>query len=189
MTRLILFNKPYHVLCKFTDHEGRPTLGDYLTLPDVYPAGRLDYTSEGLVVLTDSGWLQNAISDPQHKLSKTYWVQVEGIPTDAALRTLETGVLIQGQRTRPAQVQRIEAPDVWERIPPIRERKSIPTTWLALTITEGRNRQVRRMTATVGHPALRLIRWSVGSWTLAGLLPGDWRDVDAPRDRQALVAR
>ncbi|MCO5195655.1 MAG: pseudouridine synthase [Anaerolineae bacterium] len=189
MTRLILLNKPYHVLCKFTDEEGRSTLADYLKLPGVYPAGRLDYTSEGLVVLTDSGWLQNAISDPQHKLSKTYWVQVEGIPTDAALRLLETGLLIKGQRTRPAQVQRIDAPAVWEREPPIRERKSIPATWLALTITEGRNRQVRRMTAAVGHPTLRLIRWSVGPWTLAGLRPGEWREVDAPQNRQALGAK
>jgi 23S rRNA pseudouridine2457 synthase len=163
-------------------------LADYVSVPGVYPAGRLDYTSEGLIVLTDSGWLQNAVSDPQHKLSKTYWVQVEGIPDDTALHKLTQGVAIQGKHTKPAQVQRMVAPAVWERVPPIRERKAIPTAWLALTITEGRNRQVRRMTAAVGHPTLRLIRWSVGPWTLDQLRPGEWRDIVAPRDRQAWQA-
>jgi 23S rRNA pseudouridine2457 synthase len=181
MTRLILFNKPFNVLCQFTDREARTTLADFIPIADVYAAGRLDYTSEGLVVLTDAGWLQHAIADPKHKLSKQYWVQVEGIPTDTALRQLATGVLIKGQRTRPAVVERLAEPDVWQRDPPIRSRQSIPTAWLALTLTEGRNRQVRRMTAAVGLPTLRLIRWSVGPWSLADLPLGTWRAVDAPR--------
>ena len=182
MPRLILLNKPYLVLCQFTDAEGRPTLADYLPLPDVYPAGRLDYDSEGLVLLTDHGPLQHQIADPRHKLPKTYWVQVEGEPTAEVLQRLRRGVPLKDGLTLPAQAEVIAAPDVWPRTPPIRERQSIPTTWLRLTITEGRNRQVRRMTAAVGYPTLRLIRWAVGPWTLDGLAPGEWRAVEPPRD-------
>lgn len=175
--RIILFNKPYRVLCKFTDPEGRPTLADYIPVPDVYPAGRLDYESEGLVVLTNDGRLQHKISDPRHKLPKTYWVQVEGVPDDQALARLAAGVELKDGLTRPAHVRRMEPPDVWPRNPPIRVRKSVPDTWLELTIVEGRNRQVRRMTAAVGHPTLRLIRVAVGPWRLGSLQPGEWREV------------
>ena len=180
MPRLILLNKPYLVLCQFTDAEGRPTLANYLSIPDVYPAGRLDHDSEGLVLLTDHGPLQHLIADPRHKLPKTYWVQVEGEPTPEAIQRLRQGVELKDGRTRPAQAQRMDPPDIWPRTPPIRERKHIPTTWLSLTITEGRNRQVRRMTAAVGYPTLRLIRWAVGPWTLEGLAPGEWRAVEPP---------
>ena len=182
MPRLILLNKPYLVLCQFTDAEGRPTLADYLPIPDVYPAGRLDYDSEGLVLLTDHGPLQHLIADPRHKLPKTYWVQVEGEPTAEALHRLRRGVELKDGPTLPAQAELMASPDVWPRTPPIRERKHIPTSWLRLTITEGRNRQVRRMTAAVGYPTLRLIRWAVGPWTLEGLAPGEWRAVEPPRD-------
>lgn len=179
MARVILLNKPYLVLCQFTDREGRLTLADYLPVPGVYPAGRLDYDSEGLVVLTDDGALQHRISDPRHHLAKTYWVQVEGVPTREALQRLAGGVDLKDGRTRPAQVRVIDEPAVWPRVPPIRERKSIPTSWLELTIREGRNRQVRRMTAAVGFPTLRLIRVAVGPWRLDGLQPGEWRETDA----------
>lgn len=182
MPRLILLNKPYRVLSQFTDPDDRPTLADYVPVPDVYPAGRLDYDSEGLIVLTDTGWLQHRISDPQHKLPKTYWVQVERIPDAAALQQLAEGVVIKGQRTRPAQVERLDAPTIWDRDPPIRYRKNVPTAWLALHLKEGRNRQVRRMTAAVGHPTLRLIRQAVGPWVLGDLQPGQWVEVRAPRD-------
>lgn len=179
MTRLILFNKPYLVLCQFTDRQGRPTLADYIPIPNVYPAGRLDYDSEGLVLLTDSGSLQRQISDPRFKLPKTYWAQVENIPDDDALTRLARGVDLRDGRTRPAHVARLEPPALWRRTPPIRERRSIPTCWLALTISEGRNRQVRRMTAAIGHPTLRLIRWAIGPWELGNLQPGDWQEIDA----------
>ncbi len=176
MERLFLFNKPYLVLCQFTDATGRPTLADYLSVKDIYAAGRLDYDSEGLLILTNSGRLQHYISDPSHKLPKTYWVQVEGIPSDEALNQLRRGVLLNDGITRPAQVERISEPHVWPRTPPIRERKSIPTAWLELRISEGRNRQVRRMTAAVGYPTLRLIRYSIGEWNFDGLQPGEWRE-------------
>lgn len=179
MSRLVLFNKPYRVLTKFTDAEGRATLADYLAIPGVYPAGRLDYDSEGLLLLTDDGLLQHRISDPRHKMSKTYWVQVEGVPDDAALSQLRHGVRIQGERTLPAQARHMPAPPVWEREPPIRVRQHIPTTWIEIVIREGRNRQVRRMTAAIGHPTLRLIRYAIGGWTLDGLAPGQWREVAA----------
>jgi 23S rRNA pseudouridine2457 synthase len=181
MARLILFNKPYLVLCQFTDAQGRPTLADYVTVPDVYAAGRLDHDSEGLLLLTDSGPLQQRISDPRHKMPKTYWVQVEGEPAPDALRQLQRGVDLRDGRTRPATVALIEPPAVWPRTPPIRERRHIPTAWLSLTITEGRNRQVRRMTAAVGHPTLRLIRSAIGPWSLGVLQPGEWCDVQPPR--------
>jgi 23S rRNA pseudouridine2457 synthase len=181
---VILFNKPFQVLCKFTDQDGRSTLADYISIPDVYPAGRLDYDSEGLVVLTADGRLQKQISDPRHKMPKLYWAQVEGIPDAAALKALATGVVLKDGRTRPAKVELIPPPDIWPRTPPIRERKSIPTSWLALTLTEGRNRQVRRMTAAVGFPTLRLIRQAVGPWRLDDLQPGQWREVEARPLRQ-----
>ncbi len=180
MARLILLNKPYLVLCQFTDSEGRPTLADYVSAPGVYPAGRLDHDSEGLVLLTDDGRLQSLIAEPRHKLPKTYWAQVEGIPDGEALQRLREGVALKDGVTLPARVTVMESPEVWPRVPPIRERRSIPTTWLALTITEGRNRQVRRMTAAVGYPTLRLIRWSVGPWTLERLAPGEWREDPIP---------
>jgi len=172
--RIILLNKPFDVLCQFTDREGRRTLAVYVPEPGVYAAGRLDRDSEGLVVLTDDGRLQARISDPKHKMSKTYWVQVEGVPDAQALKALAEGVELKDGLTLPARVKIIdEPPGLWPRDPPIRVRQSIPTSWLELTISEGRNRQVRRMTAAVGHPTLRLIRYRVGSWTLDGLGPGE----------------
>jgi 23S rRNA pseudouridine2457 synthase len=174
---VILLNKPYGVLCQFTADGARPTLKDFVDVPHVYPAGRLDTDSEGLVVLTADGALQARIAHPKHKLAKTYWVEVEGIPTDAQLERLARGVDIDDVPTRPAKAQAIaEPPGLWARNPPIRVRKSIPTAWLELVISEGRNRQVRRMTAAVGLPTLRLVRWAVGPWTLEGLAPGAWRD-------------
>jgi len=174
---VILLNKPYGVLCQFTGDGARPTLKDFVDVPHVYPAGRLDTDSEGLVVLTADGALQARISHPKNKLAKTYWVEVEGIPTDAQLERLARGVDVDGVPTRPASARAIiEPPGLWPRDPPIRVRKSIPTAWLELVISEGRNRQVRRMTAAVGLPTLRLVRWAVGPWTLEGLAPGAWRD-------------
>ena len=173
--RIILFNKPFNVLCQFTDPGGRPTLADYIPVPGVYAAGRLDYDSEGLLVLTDTGQLQHRIANPRAKLAKSYWVQVEGVPTATALRELADGVLLRDGRSRPAIVEQIEPPAVWPRQPPIRERRLIPTSWLSITLTEGRNRQIRRMTASVGLPTLRLIRYSVGPWQLDTLQPGEWR--------------
>jgi 23S rRNA pseudouridine2457 synthase len=176
--RIVLFNKPYGVLCQFTDAEGRPTLGDYIAIPDIYPAGRLDRDSEGLVVLTDDGRLQARIAQPRFKLAKRYWAQVEGEPGAQALERLRRGVALKDGPTRPAEVERIGEPTgLWPRDPPIRHRKAIPTTWLAIAITEGRNRQVRRMTAAVGFPTLRLIRYSVGRWTIEGLAPGHYVEV------------
>lgn len=165
------------MLSQFTDEgSGKRTLKEFVPVPDVYPAGRLDYDSEGLVVLTDSGPLQARISDPKHSLAKTYWAQVEGIPDDAALNALAAGVELKDGMTRPAKVRALPEPDnIWPRDPPIRVRKSVPDSWIELQITEGRNRQVRRMTAAVGHPTLRLIRVQVGEWTLEGLAPGEIR--------------
>jgi 23S rRNA pseudouridine2457 synthase len=177
MSRLILLNKPYLVLCQFTDAEGRPTLADYLPVSGVYPAGRLDYDSEGLVVLTDSGALQYRISDPVQKLPKVYWVQVEGDPGDETLKELARGVTLADGPTRPAKVRRLPEPALWPRVPPIRFRKSVPTAWLELSITEGRKRQVRRMTASVGLPTLRLVRVAVGDWRLMDLKPGEWKEL------------
>jgi 23S rRNA pseudouridine2457 synthase len=182
MSRLILFNKPYGVLCQFTDRgtEGsaRPTLSAFIDMPGMYPAGRLDLDSEGLLLLTDDGRLQARIADPKFKTAKTYLAQVEGAVTDEALATLRSGVRLKDGLTRPAEAERIPAPDLWPRDPPIRFRKSVPDEWIRLTIREGRNRQVRRMTAAVGHPTLRLVRWSIGEWTLDGVAPGEWRCID-----------
>lgn len=174
---LILFNKPWGVLSQFTDEgSGHPTLAGFIDVPGVYPAGRLDRDSEGLLLLTDDGRLQARIADPRHKVAKTYWVQVEGEPDAAALAALRTGVRLKDGLTRPALAERIDPPAIWPRDPPVRFRKSVPDCWIAVTITEGRNRQVRRMTAAVGHPTLRLVRWRVGEWTLDGVAPGTWRD-------------
>ena len=178
MSRLILFNKPMNVLSQFTDRgspAARATLSDYIDMPGVYPAGRLDRDSEGLLLLTDDGRLQARIADPKFKLPKTYLVQVEGEPADDVLVRLSAGVTLNDGPTRPALAERIPGPDLWPRDPPVRFRKSVPDCWLRITISEGRNRQVRRMTAAVGHPTLRLVRWSIGEWTLGELQPGQWR--------------
>ena len=175
---LVLFNKPYGVLSQFTDKgtpQARATLSDHIALPGIYPAGRLDRDSEGLLLLTDDGRLQARIADPKHKLPKTYLVQVEGEPDETALHALRTGVRLNDGPTRPAEAERIAPPALWPRDPPIRVRPSIPDSWIRLTIREGRNRQVRRMTAAVGFPTLRLVRWQVGAWTLEGLGVGQWR--------------
>ncbi len=178
---LILLNKPYRVLCQFTDAGGRRTLAEYVPVPRVYPAGRLDFDSEGLALLTDDGALQARLADPRHHVEKVYWAQVEGVPTDQALARLRDGVRLADGRTRPARVARIEEPaNLWAREPSIRRRASIPTAWIEIAITEGRNRQVRRMTAAVGHPTLRLIRAAVGRYALGGLRPGEWREAEGP---------
>lgn len=178
MSRLILFNKPYGVLSQFTDEGRYKGLAAYITVPGVYAAGRLDGDSEGLLILTDDGALQHRLTDPHHKQPKTYWVQVEGTPDEAALAALRRGVDLGDGVTRPAQAELMaEPPGLWPRQPPIRERRHIPTAWLRLTLSEGRNRQVRRMTAKVGLPTLRLIRYAMGSWTLEGLAPGEWKEV------------
>jgi 23S rRNA pseudouridine2457 synthase len=175
---LIRFNKPFGVLPQFTDTgtpSPRPTLADFIPVPGVYPAGRLDRDSEGLLLLTDDGRLQARIADPRFKLAKTYLVHVEGMVGDAALDRLRRGVDLSDGPTRPAGVERIAPPDLWPRDPPVRVRQTVADCWLRLTLSEGRNRQVRRMTAAVGHPTLRLVRWSIGEWTLDGLPPGEWR--------------
>ncbi|WP_299925270.1 rRNA large subunit pseudouridine synthase E [uncultured Pelagimonas sp.] len=176
---VILFNKPFGVLSQFTDKgtEGSPreTLSNYIDMPGVYPAGRLDRDSEGLMVLTDDGQLQAKIAHPKFKKPKTYLVQVEGEPSDSQIAALCKGVELKDGLTRPAKAERIDPPDLWPRTPPVRFRKTVPDAWLSLTITEGRNRQVRRMTAHVGLPCLRLVRWSVGDWSLDGLATGTWR--------------
>jgi len=184
---LVLLNKPYRVLCQFTDPDGRPTLADYVNVPDVYPAGRLDFDSEGLLLLTDDGALQDRISHPRRKLVKRYWVQVEGIPTSDALAALCNGVRLKdGPATAVSASPIGEPPGLWPRVPPIRQRKSVPDSWLDLALAEGRNRQVRRMTAAVGLPTLRLVRHSIGPWSLDGLAPGESRVLGTEAAWQAL---
>jgi 23S rRNA pseudouridine2457 synthase len=175
---LIALNKPYGVLCRFSSAAGRASLAEFVAVPGVYPAGRLDADSEGLVLLTDDGALQARIADPRHKLEKTYYVQVEGEPDASPLERLRRGVDLGDGRTRPCRARSVAPPDLWPRDPPIRVRKAIPTAWLELVLREGRNRQVRRMTAAVGHPTLRLVRTRIGPWSLDGLAPGAWRVLD-----------
>ncbi len=180
MSRLILLNKPFDVLSQFTDTRSptpRQTLSDFVDVPKVYPAGRLDRDSEGLLILTDDGRLQAQISDPRNKMSKTYLAQIEGDPSDNDLKPLRDGVILKDGPTRPAKVSLIDPPVLWDRNPPVRFRKSVPDRWISLTISEGRNRQVRRMTAHVGFPTLRLVRWQIGDWTVKGLGAGEWRQV------------
>jgi len=175
---LVLLNKPFHVLCQFRDNEGRATLANFIDVPDIYPAGRLDYDSEGLLLLTDDGRLQARISQPGSKVAKTYWAQVEGVPTDEQLRQLLRGVRLKDGIARAATAEMIEEPtNLWERNPSIRYRASVADSWIKITIMEGRNRQVRRMTAAAALPTLRLIRYSIGPWSLDGLQPGETRQV------------
>ena len=182
---LVLFNKPFGVLCQFTAEAGKRTLAEFITVPEVYAAGRLDADSEGLLVLTDDGALQKRIADPQHKLPKTYLVQVEGCPDEAPLARLRAGVDLGDFVTRPCEARLVAEPAwLWPRTPPIRERKSIPVSWIEIVLREGKNRQVRRMTAKVGFPTLRLIRVRIGDWTLDGLTPGAWKEVAAPLPQQ-----
>lgn len=178
MSRLILLNKPFQTLCQFRDKDGRPTLADFITTPGIYPAGRLDHDSEGLLLLTDDGQLQARIADPRWKQPKTYWAQVEGEISEEALAQLQLGVMLNDGPTLPAGAEKLEAPALWERNPPIRYRANIPTSWVALTLREGRNRQVRRMTAAVGFPTLRLIRQAIGPWSVEGLAPGESREIE-----------
>jgi len=174
----LLFNKPYRVLSQFTDREQRPTLGTYINKPNFYPAGRLDFDSEGLMLLTNNGRLQAQISNPLFKLEKSYWVQVEGTPDDSALAQLRKGVILKDGMTRPAQVKQLQAkPPCWEREPAVIAHRDANSSWLEITITEGKNRQVRRMLAAVSHPVLRLIRHRIGSWSVDGIEPGDYRAI------------
>lgn len=179
MAKLILLNKPFKVLSQFTSEGSeKSTLADFLSIPDVYAAGRLDYDSEGLLLLTDNGLLQSRIADPKHKSSKTYWAQVEGTPTNESLVKLREGIALKDGPTKPAIITIIDEPNIWERVPAIRQRANIPTTWLEITIFEGRNRQVRRMTAAINHPTLRLIRSKIGEWELGDLQPGDYKELE-----------
>ena len=181
MSRLLLLNKPHGVICQFTREGAHRTLKDFIPVPDVYPAGRLDTDSEGLVILTDVGHLQAEIADPRHKLEKSYWVQIEGVAGEEALESLRRGVELNDGPTLPARARSIDEPaNLWERTPPVRVRKAIPTSWIELTLREGRNRQVRRMTAAVGLPTLRLIRHRIGEWSIEGLPPGHWTDAPVP---------
>ncbi len=180
---LILFNKPYGVLTQFTDADNRPTLADHIPLQGVYPAGRLDRDSEGLLLLTDDGALQHRLTDPRYKAWKRYWVQVEGEMDAAALQQLREGIQLKDGMTRPARAKPLAPPAIWPRVPPIRYRASIPTSWLELSLREGRNRQVRRMTAAVGFPTLRLIRVAIGPWNLQHLAPGEWRQLETGEEK------
>jgi 23S rRNA pseudouridine2457 synthase len=175
--RIVLFNKPFNVLTQFTDQAGRLTLKDYIPIEEIYAAGRLDRDSEGLLVLTNDGKLQHQLASPLTKTAKTYWVQVEGIPDLPAIETLQNGVELNDGMTQSAKIVQMEEPQLWQREPPVRFRQAIPTSWLSITLTEGRNRQVRRMTAHVGYPTLRLIRYSIGDWTIDGIDNGRYREV------------
>jgi len=186
---LYAFNKPFDVVCQFRDHDRDQVLADYIAVPDVYPAGRLDKDSEGLLLLTNNGGLQHRISQPHLKMPKGYWVQVEGEPNSASIEKLCKGVKLKDGMTKPAAVKVISEPRIWERAPPIRERKSIPTSWLDITITEGKNRQVRRMTANIGHPTLRLIRYRIGPWYLNDLQPGQWEKRTVPNEIKQQIAQ
>ncbi len=192
MAKLILLNKPFQVMPQFTDEQGRTTLANYVTTKGVYAAGRLDYDSEGLMLLTDNGQLQHQIANPKKKMTKRYWVQVEGDVDDVRLNELRKGIVLKDGPCRPAKVEIIQEPkNLWPRTPPIRERASIPTTWLSISISEGRNRQVRRMTAAIGYPTLRLIRYSIGDWALESLAPGDTKllEVNMPAPRKPVHRR
>jgi 23S rRNA pseudouridine2457 synthase len=179
--RLIAFNKPYGVVCQFSPHDKWQSLSDFIQEPDVYPCGRLDADSEGLLLLSDTGWIQHKIAHPGEKLPKTYWVQVEGVPDKERLQALASGVVLKGKRTLPARVHVLrEEPKLWERMPPVRFRKTVPDFWLEISIREGRNRQIRRMTAAVGWPTLRLVRTRIGPFSLSDLSPGDWRELEVP---------
>ena len=177
MSRLILFNKPYGVLCQFRRTDDKPTLADFFDDPTIHPCGRLDHDSEGLLLLTDDGKLNSRITEPRYKLAKTYWAQVDHVITDEALTALRRGVSLNDGMTAPAKARQLAEPELWPRTPPIRYRASIPTSWVELVISEGRNRQVRRMTAAVGFPTLRLVRMQIGEWRIDGLMPGEWREI------------
>ena len=180
MSKLILFNKPFGVICQFSPHEKHQSLAEYISIKDVYPAGRLDHDSEGLLLLTDDGKQQHKISDPKNKMKKTYWVQVDKEITDEAVEKLKKGVMLKDGKTKPAEAKIIKEPEnLWPRDPPVRFRKNIPTSWIELTISEGKNRQVRRMTAVVGFPTLRLIRYQIGEWTIGELQPGEMEVVSS----------
>ena len=183
MAHLVLFNKPYDVLSQFTDQQGRATLADFIDLPGVYPAGRLDRDSEGLLLLTDDGALAHQLTAPRKQTWKTYWAQVENVPTDADLEPLRHGIGLKDGPALPARARLLDAPEIWPRVPPVRYRADIPTQWIEIQIHEGRNRQVRRMTAAIGFPTLRLVRHAIGDWSLEGLPPGKWRSltVESPR--------
>lgn len=180
MAQSFLFNKPYQVLCQFTDHSKRQTLADFIDIPGIYPCGRLDRDSEGLLLLSDDGKLQHRISHPEKKIAKTYWVQVEGIPDELALNKLRNGLLLKDGLTKKARIQRLTNVDIWPRTPPIRVRKNIPDSWLEITIKEGKNRQIRRMTAAIGHPTLRLIRTKIGPWDISNLKVGQFLKLENP---------